>query len=371
MKKLLPVLLLLATACAAGRQTPDLVATLTAIASPPTAASPATFASPVAVTLPGATASPSNLAAPASKIPQSVSATLPVNSVPQLENCKIFPADNVWNTPVDRLPVDPNSAAYIQSIGPDTNLHADFGSGKFENQLIGIPYNLVSGSQPKVKVTFEYADESDPGPYPIPENPQIEDNPGDAHILIVDTDNCILYELYAAHLESDGWHAGTGAIFNLNSQGLRPEGWTSADAAGLPILPGLARYDEVVAGEIDHALRFTVKTTRKAYIWPARHFASDLTDRQYPPMGQRFRLKADYDIRAFSAHTQVLLQAMKKYGLILADNGSNWFITGTPDIRWDNDLLHQLGQVPGSAFEAVDVSSLMIDPNSAQVQPTK
>jgi hypothetical protein len=219
-------------------------------------------------------------------------------------------------------------------------------------------------------VEFYYPDESDDSPYPIPPHPLIEGDPdsGDRHILILDRDNCILYELFDAWYE-DGWHAGSGAIFNIYSNNLRPEGWTSADAAGLPILPGLVRYDEVNAGEIKHAIRFTVAQTRRAYVWPARHFASYQNGSQYPPMGQRFRLKAGYDISGFSPEVQVILRALKKYGMILADNGANWFISGTPDPRWDNDMLvPELHQVLGSAFEAVDVSSLMLNPDSGQVK---
>jgi len=230
----------------------------------------------------------------------------------------------------------------------------------------------VPGTQPKLPVIFLYDDESDPGPYPIPPNPPIEGNPdgdGDRHILIVDQDNCLLYELYAAHEESDGWYAGSGAIFDLHDYVLRPDGWTSADAAGLAILPGLVRYEEIAAGEIKHAIRFTVEQTQRAYVWHARHYASSLTGSQYPPMGQRFRLKASFDITGFSPEVQVILQAMKTYGLILADNGSNWFISGAPDERWDNDILRELRQVEGINFEAVDVSSLMVDPGSGQAAP--
>ena len=218
-------------------------------------------------------------------------------------------------------------------------------------------------------MTFYYPGESDPGPYPIPENPNIEGNPnsGDRHILILDRDQCMLYELYDASWQSNGWHAGSGAIFDLNSNALRPSRWTSADAAGLPIMAGLVRYDEVLSGEISHALRFTVSQTREAYVWPARHFASTLTGVQYPPMGQRFRLKASYPIEDFSSETRVILGALKKYGMILADNGSDWYISGVPDPHWDNDtLVGELHQIPGSAFEAVDVSMLMIHPDSAQ-----
>ncbi len=283
--------------------------------------------------------------------------------------CSMFPANNIWNRSIENLPVDANSAAYINTIGAGSGMHADFGSGTWDGAPIGIPYMTVGGSQPKVNVNFDYADESDPGPYPIPANPLIEGGPqsqGDRHILVVDTDNCVLYELYAAYPDGNGWTAGSGAIYDLTSNALRPEGWTSADAAGLPILPGLVRYDEVAAGEIRHALRFTVPRTRKAYVWPARHYASSLTGAQYPPMGQRFRLKASFDISGYSSDVQVIFTALKRYGMILADNGSAWYLSGVPDERWDNDALHELGQVKGSDFEAVDVSSLMVNDNSGE-----
>lgn len=292
---------------------------------------------------------------------------------PQLAGCGVLPGDNIWNTPIDSLPVDSHSDAYVNAIGAGSHVHPDFGSGTWEGFPIGIPYNVVPGTQPGLSVAFEYADESDAGPYPIPPDPLVEGDPngdGDRHILIVERDHCILYELYAAHREGDGWHAGSGAVFDLGSHALRPAGWTSADAAGLPILPGLVRYDEVAGGEIRHALRFTAPRTQRAYVWPARHYASSITDPNYPPMGQRFRLKASYDISGFSPEVQVILRALKKYGLILADNGSAWYLSGVPDERWNNDVLvGELHRVPGSAFEAVDVSSLMIDPDSGQARP--
>ena len=290
---------------------------------------------------------------------------------PSIAGCAVFPDDNIWNTPVAGLPVDANSQSYITTIGASKGLHPDFGSGLYDGGPIGIPYTTVSGSQPKVSVVFDYADESDPGPYPIPIDAPIEggsQSTGDRHVLVVDTGNCILYELYSAYPQSDGsWQAGSGAIFDLRSNALRPSTWTSADAAGLPILPGLVRYDEVAAGEIKHAVRFTAPQTRNAFIWPARHRASSLTGQQYPPMGQRFRLKADFNISGFSRDTQVILTALKKYGMILADNGSSWYISGAPDPRWNNDVLHELSGVTGSAFEAVDESSLMVNPDSGEV----
>lgn len=290
----------------------------------------------------------------------------------KISGCQILPANNIWNTPVDTLPVHSNSATFINTIGANDNVHADFGSGLWNGGPIGIPFVTVPGSQPKVEVTFDYDDESDPGPYPVPPDAPIEGgsaSDGDRHILILDKDNCMLYELYYAYPQGDGsWTAGSGAIYNLKSNALRPSGWTSADAAGLPILPGLVMYDEVASGEIDHALRFTVPQTRKAFVWPARHYASNLTGSQYPPMGQRFRLKASFDISGYSPKIQVILKALKKYGMILADNGSEWFISGVPDERWNNSQLHELDNVKGSDFEAVDVSSLMISPNSGEAK---
>ena len=301
-------------------------------------------------------------------------ASLTFAQAPTVGKCSVFPANNIWNTPVDQLSVSPSSSAWVTTIGPTKPVHADFGSGLYQGAPIGIPYITVPGTQQKYPVTFTYADESDPGPYAIPLNAPIEggaQSTGDRHTLSVDTDNCILYELYSAYPQAAGWTAGSGAIFNLLSNALRPSGWTSTDAAGLPIFPGLLRYDEIAAGEIRHAIRFTVPQTQKAFVWPARHYASSQTGTQYPPMGARFRLRAGFDISGYSAANQVILRALKKYGMMLADNGSAWYISGAPDSRWDNDDLHKLGQVLGSDFEAVDVSGLMIDPNSGQaVQST-
>jgi hypothetical protein len=296
----------------------------------------------------------------------------PSGAPPTIAGCAVFPADNIWNTPVDTLPVHRNSGAYVATIGAESHVHPDFGSGEWEGGPIGIPYVTVPGNESREEVTFEYADESDPGPYPIPDNPPIEGGPegeGDRHILMVDEDDCTLYELYYAYPQEDGsWTAGSGAIFDLNSHALRPDSWTSADAAGLPILPGLVRYEEVAAGEIRHALRFTAPETRREYVWPARHFASSLTGEEYPPMGQRFRLRAEFDESGYSPEVQVILRALKRYGMMLADNGSAWYISGAPDERWNNDVLRELRQLSGSDFEAVDVSSLMIDPDSGQAR---
>ena len=293
----------------------------------------------------------------------------------EISGCTILPANHALNTRIDSLPLHANSDAYIQSIGAEKTLHPDFGAGEWPPESgspIGIPYVVVGAAQQPVSVSFTYADESDPGPYPIPSNPPIEGGPagtGDRHILIVDSAQCLLYELFYAFPNGNGtWEAGSGAIFDLSSNALRPDGWTSADAAGLPILPALIRYEEVEAGAITHAIRFTAAQTRRAYVWPARHFASSLTGKQYPPMGQRFRLKAGYDINGFSAPIQVILNAFKRYGIILADNGSDWFISGAPDERWDNDMLRELKVLEGNDFEAVDVSALMIDSNSAEAR---
>lgn len=291
---------------------------------------------------------------------------------PTLAGCPILPSDNIWNTPVDTLPTVSNSDLMIDSIGRDVGLHPDFGSGTWNGAPIGIPVTVVNSGQPAVPVSFDYADESDPGPYPIPPEALIEggaEGDGDRHVLVLNQDDCMLYELYSAWPQNggDSWLAGSGAVYDLRSNALRPDGWTSADAAGLPILPGLVRYEEAASGDINHAIRFTVSQTRNEYIWPARHKASSLEGTQYPPMGQRFRLKADKDISDFSFVVQTILRAMKKYGIIVADNGSDWFITGAPDERWDDDELRRLGEITGNDFEAVDTSGLMVDPDSGEV----
>jgi hypothetical protein len=276
--------------------------------------------------------------------------------VPGAPKCPVFPATNAWNERVDTLPVAANSAQMIQSIGLDTGLHPDFGSGLYDGQPIGIPYDVVSKQTKRSRVKFDYADESDKGPYPIPKSVHIEGgraSTGDRHALLLDKDACKLYELFALYPKSGGWTAGSGAIFNLRSNALRPAGWTSADAAGLPIFPGLVRYDEVAHGVIDHALRFTAAHTRRAYIYPARHYASPSDDPALPPMGLRVRLKASVDISGFPKQARVVLQALKSYGMILADNGSNWYISGAPNPHWSNDDLHSLGRITGSMFEVV------------------
>ncbi len=273
-----------------------------------------------------------------------------------LKGRQVFPLSDPWNRDISRDPVDPHSAAYIKSIGANKDLHPDFGT-VWDGAPSGIPYVLVLGSQPKIKIPFEYADESDPGPYPLPANPPIEGGgkkEGDRHVLIIDRDNWMLYELFAVEKTPSGWKAGSGAIFSLRDNTLRPKNWTSADAAGLPIFPGLVRYDEVAEQKaILHALRFTVQRTRRAYVPPARHFASRSDDPNLPPMGLRFRLRADYDLSKFPPTAQVILKALKKYGMILADNGSDWFVSGAPDPRWNDEEIATLKRVKGSDFEAI------------------
>lgn len=288
---------------------------------------------------------------------------------PTLAGCPLLPANHVLNARVDQLPLDPRSNDYISSIGANVSLHPDFGSGEWEGGPIGIPFNLVGEDQPLVDVAFGYPDESDPGPYPIPVSPLIEggaQSEGDRHVLVLDSDACKLYELWNAYPQDNGsWVAGSGAIFDLRSNALRPDGWTSADAAGLAILPGLVRYEEVAAGSIQHAIRFTAQRTQRAYRWPARHYASTITDVKVPPMGQRFRLKDTFNTSDFSPQVRVILEALKVYGLVLADNGSNWYLSGAPHPNWDNDtLVRELKRVHGSDFEAVNVSGLMVNPDS-------
>ena len=276
--------------------------------------------------------------------------TLPAKSV--------FPADNPWNRDISREPVDPNSAAILKTIGLDKPLHPDFGT-TYQGAPNGIPFTVVGSGQARVQVKFQYNDESDPGPYPIPPDAPIEGGPagkGDRHVLVIDRDAWKLYELFSAHPEAGGksWSASSGAVFDLSSNQLRPAGWTSADAAGLPIFPGLVRYDEVMEKKaILHALRFTCLRTRRAYVPPATHFASRLTDANLPPMGMRVRLRADFDISKFPPAAQVILTALKKYGMLLADNGSDWFLSGTPDPRWNDDALNTLKRVKGHDFEVI------------------
>jgi hypothetical protein len=283
-------------------------------------------------------------------------------SAPLLQTgCPFFPPDNIWNRRVQDLPLDPNSANYVASMGPTDKLHADFGTGG------GYLYTVTDGTESNNEMTFE-GGEVDRGPYRIPDNAVLEDGE-DHHVLVMDRGNCLLYELFgASHTGQGRWTASNGSIFDLRSNKLRPEGWTSADAAGTSIVVGLARYDEVTAGHISHALRFTTRRTRRAFVWPARHFASSSSDPNLPPMGQRFRLKASVDISAYSPQTRVVLTALKEYGMILADNGGNWYVSGALDSRWPGGLPAEFATLHGSDFEAVDVSGLMISPDSGQAR---
>ena len=275
-------------------------------------------------------------------------------------SCTILPATNVWNRRVDALPVRTDSATLMNRMGLTRYLHPDFGT----YAGYGIPINPVTAATPRSPVTFTWPSESDAGPYPIPASPKIEGAgaAGDRHILMIDTEACRLWELFAAQKVSGAWRAGSGAIFDLRSNALRPDGWTSADAAGLPIYPGLARYEEVAAGVIAHALRFTVPETRNTHIYPARHHASSLTGASYPPMGLRLRLKANVDISGYGPQSRVILRALKRYGMILADNGSAYYVSGAPDPRWDDDELHDLHGITGSMFEVVDTTGFVNGP---------
>jgi hypothetical protein len=283
-----------------------------------------------------------------------------------------FPADNLWNQDVSGAAVDPNSDAIINFIGPSIGLHPDFGSGLYAGSSMGIPYSVVGSSQSTVNINFTaYGDESDPGPMPIPATAQIEGYPnpgnGDRHVLVIDNSNCFLYELYSASANSDGsWNAGSAAVWDLDNDEQRPWTWTSADAAGLPIFPGLVRYDEVAAGKIPHAIRFTLPQSQAAMVPPASHWAATSSNPIAPPMGMKLRLKADYDISGFSTNVQVILTALKKYGMIMADNGSAMYLSGAPDDRWDNDDLHNLSQVPASAFEVVKMNPIYTASNIPQ-----
>ena len=291
------------------------------------------------------------------RVPRTTTTTRPTTGA-----CPVFPADNPWNTDISNYPVNANSANYVASIGASTKLHPDFGTF-WNGAPMGIPFVHVGATQPRVPVTFDYADESDPGPYPIPPDAPIEggaNSDGDRHVLVVDDAHCVLYETWDSHKNADNsWHAGSGAKFDLRSNALRPDSWTSADAAGLPIYAGLVRYDEVQAGAINHALRFTVSRTQRGYIHPATHYASSSTDANLPPMGLRLRMKASYSCAALSSEVQVICNALKRYGMFVADNGSNWYISGAHDPRWNDDRLGDLKTIPGSAFEAVTTGTIV------------
>lgn len=333
--------------------TPDRTTTSTSTAATATSTSTSTTTTGSIATA----ASTTTAVAPAAPPP-------PVPTIPQSAPCRVFPADNPWNTDVSRAPLHARSGAFVDSIGRGDHLHPDFGTF-WDGAPIGIPYVRVGATQQKVPVSFLYADESDPGPYPVPPDAPIEggaDSDGDRHVLVVDDAACRLYELYDAHPVEGGraWQAGSGAVFDLRTNALRPDGWTSADAAGLPIFPGLIRYDEVVErGVIEHALRVTVSRTQRGYIHPATHFASSNTDPNVPPMGLRLRMKAGYSCAGFSREVQVICTALKRYGMFVADNGSDWYLTGAHDPRWDDDALGDLKQIPGDAFEAVDTGPVL------------
>jgi hypothetical protein len=289
-------------------------------------------------------------------------------------SCPNFPANSWWHADVSRLPVHARSALWMARMSSNVKLHPDFGPSYGELTVpYGIPITVVAGSHPKVPVQFQYPAESDRGPYPLGADTKVEGGQwisGDRHTVIVDRDTCRVYETWATRKAGGKWYAGSGAAWNLNSNVLRTSGWTSADAAGLPILPGLLRYEEVAAGNIDHAIRFTTSVTDKSFLWPARHHAGSVADARFPPMGARFRLKASYVISpTLRPDTRAVLLAMKKYGLVLADNGAPWFFQGTADTRWPGALLDQLKQIPASAFEAVDTASLKIAPNNMQAKP--
>jgi hypothetical protein len=292
--------------------------------------------------------------------------------LPGATSCPMFPPDNVWNTPITNLPVNVHSSEWLASMNASsTDLHPDFGPSGDPTNPYGMPYTVVSPGHAYVNVSFQYAQESDPGPYPFGPDTPIEGGQnasGDRHALMVDPSSCTLYELYDARYNSAGSTAGSGAIWNLRSNALRPTGWTSADAAGLPILPGLVRYDEILSGSITHAIRMTAQTTDTSYLWPARHEAGARSDPSLPPMGARFRLSSSFDISGFSPQAQVVLRAMQRYGLILADNGSNWYFGGSADSSWPLALVDELKRIPASAFEAVDESSLMVSPDSGQAK---
>lgn len=292
---------------------------------------------------------------------------VPADAAP-IGGCRLFPSDNYWYADVSGLPVHPQSDAWIRSIGLDRTLKADFGAGFWDGSRIGIPFNTANARTLRYTVRFDYDDESDHLRYPIPARPRIEGG-SDHHLLTVDTARCRLTELYAVRRRNGQWRAGSGAAWDLRSNALRPAGWTSADAAGLPILPGLVRWNEAASGVIDHAIRFTAPETRTSYVWPARHQAGSGADASLPPMGAWFRLRADVDLSGYHGVVRTILEALRTHGMILADNGSPWYLSGVPNERWSNDALRALGDLDGRDFEAVDVSSLMVSAGSGQVAP--
>jgi hypothetical protein len=349
--------------------------TLTTVAAVLAACS--SSSTPAAASLPGAAASASGSpevtgspsATPTgSPTPAKPSPSAKPTATTKPAACSVLPSNDVWHADVSHLPLLAKSSAYVKSIGLGDPVHADFGSGTWDGGPIGIPITTVAAGQAKVAVSFQYGDESDAGPYPVPRNAKIEGGSGasgDRHVIVYDAAHCKDYELYAAYPQSNGsWKAGSGAVYDLRSNKLRHAGWTSADAAGLPILPGLVTYAEVASGHIDHAIRVTVSATQAAYLWPARHVASSSHDTSLPPMGLRLRLKASVDISHLPKQARIVATAMKKYGVIVADNGSSWYISGAPDSHWNNDQLHALGSLTGTDFEAVNEASLMVSSSS-------
>ncbi|WP_222106008.1 hypothetical protein [Catellatospora sichuanensis] len=314
---------------------------------------------------------PSGTATPTASASVAAGPSAAASASPTAGPCGVFPANSVWRADVSKLPVHRSSGTLVNSIGAAAHMHPDFGAGLWDGAPIGIPVTTVKPGQKTVKVSFEYAGESDKGPYPVPADAKVEGgrgSDGDRHVILYDAAACKVYELYAAYPSGSGWRAGSGAIYDLRSHKLRPAGWTSADAAGLSIFAGLVRYEEVAAGRITHALRITVPRSRNTYVWPARHAASNSGDASLPPMGLRLRLKASVDISKMPKQARVIAEAMKKYGVIVADNGSPWYLSGAPDDRWSNDALRALKNLQGSDFEAVETAGLMADRNSGAVR---
>ena len=295
---------------------------------------------------------------------------LPVAARP-VAGCPVFPSNNYWHADISKLPVHPRSSDWLRHMSPSSRLHPDFGPSYGEQPVpYGIPVTVVGADHPKVRVRFTYASESDRVRYPLGDDTRIEGGwraAGDRHAIVVDRSSCRLYEIWNTKRRNGTWHAGSGAVWDLTSNRLRPDGWTSADAAGLPILPGLLRWSEVASGHVDHAIRFTTDVTDRRYVWPARHQAGSVNNRNYPPMGARFRLKASFDVAGYRADTRVVLRAMQTYGLVLADNGSPWYFQGDASTKWPSGLLDELKSIPARAFVAVDTSSLMVDRDSARV----
>ena len=301
-----------------------------------------------------------------------VSTWSPATTARPVAGCRVFPADNYWHADISKLPVDPRSSTWLSHMSTDVNLHPDFGPSYGNGPNYGMPITVVGGSHPKVRVRFDYADESDRVRYPFGKDTRIEggrNSGGDMHAIVVDKTHCKLYETWNTRVRNGRWSAGSGAVWSLKSNRLRPEGWTSADAAGLPILPGLLRWREVKAGNVDHAIRFTTDVTSNHHLWPARHHAGDTSSWAYPPMGARFRLAASYSTKGYSRNANVVIAAMRKYGLVLADNGSPWYFQGERNANWPSALVEQLKRIPASAFVAVDTSSLKSSNDSAAVAP--